>query len=155
MCILYIYLPYPNICLYFWDKVLCTLFTFFGLLSSSLSPCLSQRFGRCTLRPSSGGWNVELSPLFRSPGQTVLIPRAMFYGCQLSVISPVNSSPPRLKDHVNRIKKMQGHMAQWIKALVRSSDVPKKSVGSILSGGLSEGKLTGDNFPWTWHKFSF
>ena len=41
------------------------LFTFFGLLSSSLSPCLSQRFGRCTLRPSSAGWNVELSPLFR------------------------------------------------------------------------------------------
>ena len=36
-------------------------FTFFVLLSSSLSPCLSQRFGRCMLRPSSGVWNVELS----------------------------------------------------------------------------------------------
>ena len=44
------------------------LFTFFGLLSSSLSPCLSLRFGRCTLRPSSGGWNVELNTLFRLPG---------------------------------------------------------------------------------------
>ena len=29
------------ICLYFWDAVLCTLFTFFGLLSSSLLPRLS------------------------------------------------------------------------------------------------------------------
>ena len=38
------------------------LFTSFRLLSSSLSPCLSQRFGCCMLRPSSGGWNVELSP---------------------------------------------------------------------------------------------
>ena len=47
-----------NICLYFWDEVLCTLSTFFVLLSSSLSPCLSQRFGHCT--------------------------QAMFNGCQLS-----------------------------------------------------------------------
>ena len=42
----------------------------------------------------------------------------------------------------------QGHMVQWIKALVRSSDIPKKSVSSIPgegSGELSEGKLTGDN----------
>ena len=42
----------------------------------------------------------------------------------------------------------QGHMAQWIKAFVRSSDIPKKSVGSIPiegSGKLSEGKLTGVN----------
>ena len=36
--------------------------TFFELLSLSLSPCLSQRFSRCTLRPSSGGCNVELIP---------------------------------------------------------------------------------------------
>ena len=41
---------------------------FFELLSSSLYPCLSQRFSRCTLRPSSGGWNVELNPLFRLLG---------------------------------------------------------------------------------------
>ena len=60
-----------SFCLYFWDEVLCTLFTFFGLLSSSLSPCLSQCFSHCMLRP----W---------------------------------------------------GHMIQWIKALVRSSDVPKE-----------------------------
>ena len=63
-------------CLKFWfrkiDSIILarkrekTLFTFFGQLSSSLSPCLSQRFGCCTLRPSSGGWNVELNPLFRS-----------------------------------------------------------------------------------------
>ena len=42
----------------------------------------------------------------------------------------------------------QGHMAQWIKALVRSSDIPKKSVSSIPSESsweLSEGKLTRDN----------
>ena len=26
-----------------------------------------QRFGRCTLWPSSGGWNVVLNPLFHSP----------------------------------------------------------------------------------------
>ena len=45
-----------------------TLFIFFGLLPSSLPPYLSQRFGRCTLRPSSGGWNVELNLLFRLPG---------------------------------------------------------------------------------------
>ena len=44
------------------------IFTFFGLLSSSSSPCLAQRFGRYTLKPSSGGWNVELNPLFRLPG---------------------------------------------------------------------------------------
>ena len=62
------YLVTLNICLYFWDEVLCILFTFFRLLSSSSLPCLSQRFGRCTLRPSSGGWNVELNPLFRLPG---------------------------------------------------------------------------------------
>ena len=40
-------------------------------------------------------------------------------------------------------------MAQWIKALVRSSDIPKKSVSSIPgegSGELSEGQLTGDNW---------
>ena len=43
-------------------KMHCILFSLFGLLSSSLSPCLSQRFSRCTLRISSGGWNVELSP---------------------------------------------------------------------------------------------
>ena len=46
-----------------------------------------QRFGRCTLRPSSGGGNLELNPLFRLPGLTFLVPRAMFNGCQLSVIS--------------------------------------------------------------------
>ena len=43
----------------------------------------------------------------------------------------------------------QGHMAQWIKILVRSSDIPKKSVSSISgegSGELSEGKLTGGNW---------
>ena len=40
-------------------------------MSSSLSPCLSQRFVRCTLWPSSG-WNVELNPLFRLPGKTAL-----------------------------------------------------------------------------------
>ena len=51
-------------CLYFCDEVLCTLFTFFRRLSSSLSPCLSQRFGRCTLQPSSGGRNVERNPLW-------------------------------------------------------------------------------------------
>ena len=42
----------------------------------------------------------------------------------------------------------QGHMAQWIKALVRSGDIPKKSVSSIpgeRSGEPSEGELTGDN----------
>ena len=42
----------------------------------------------------------------------------------------------------------QGHMAQWIKALVRSSDIPKKSVSSIPcegSGELSE-RLSGDNW---------
>ena len=43
------------------------LFTFFGLLSSSLTPRLSQRFGRCTLRPSSDVWYVELNDLFRLP----------------------------------------------------------------------------------------
>ena len=37
-----------------------TLFTFFGLLFSLLMPCLSQRFGRFTLWPSSGSWNVTL-----------------------------------------------------------------------------------------------
>ena len=39
-------------------------------------------------------------------------------------------------------------MAQWVKAVVRSSDIPKKSVSSIPregSGELSEGKLTVDN----------
>ena len=44
----------------------------------------------------------------------------------------------------------QGHMAQWIKVIVRSSDILKKSASSIPgegSGELSEGKLTGDN----WH----
>ena len=40
----------------------------FGLVTSSLSLCLSQSFGHCMLWPSSGGWNVELNPLFRSPG---------------------------------------------------------------------------------------
>ena len=42
----------------------------------------------------------------------------------------------------------QGHMAQWIKMLFRSSDIPKKSASSIPSEGsgeLSE-KLTGDNW---------
>ena len=43
-----------NRCLYFWDEVLCILFT-------SSSPCLSHRFGRCTHRPSSGGWNISLT----------------------------------------------------------------------------------------------
>ena len=47
----------------------------------------------------------------------------------------------------------QGHMAQWIKMLVRSSDIHtlKKSVNSILgegSGELSEVKLTGYG---NWH----
>ena len=69
--------------LYFWDEASCTLFIFFGLLFSSLSPCLS----RCKLRPSSGGWNVELDLLFRLPGLTVLVPRVMFNESQLSVIS--------------------------------------------------------------------
>ena len=39
-------------------------------------------------------------------------------------------------------------MARWIKVLVKSSDILKKSVGSIPgegSGELSEGKLTGYN----------
>ena len=45
---------YLGICLYFLDEVLCTLFKFFGLVFSYLLPCLSQRFGRCMLRPSSG-----------------------------------------------------------------------------------------------------
>ena len=39
-------------------------------------------------------------------------------------------------------------IGQWIKSLVRSSDIPPKSVISIPvegSGKLSEGKLTGDN----------
>ena len=39
-------------------------------------------------------------------------------------------------------------MAQWIKALVRSNDIPKKSVSSIPgegSGEFSKGKLTRDN----------
>ena len=55
----------PN---YLYISIICTLFPFFGLLSLYLSPCLSQRFGRCTLRPSSGGWDVQLNPLFRLPG---------------------------------------------------------------------------------------
>ena len=38
------------------------------LRDSSLMLCLSQRFGRCMVRLSSGGWNVELNPLFHSPG---------------------------------------------------------------------------------------
>ena len=38
------------------------MYTFFGLLSASFSPNLSQSFGHCTLRPSSGGWNVEFYP---------------------------------------------------------------------------------------------
>ena len=50
-----------------------------------LLPCLSQCFSRCTLW-SSGGWNVDRNPLFYLPGQTVLVPRAMFNGCRLSVI---------------------------------------------------------------------
>ena len=39
-------------------------------------------------------------------------------------------------------------IGQWIKSLVRSSDIPPKSVISIPvegRGELSEGKLTGDN----------
>ena len=43
------------------------------------------------LRPSSGGWNVKLNPLFHLP---VLVPRAMFNGCQLSPVNfPSESSP--------------------------------------------------------------
>ena len=62
-------------------------------MSSSLSPCLSQRFGRCTLR-SSGGRNVELNPLFRLPELTFLVPRAMFNGYQLSPVNfPSENSP--------------------------------------------------------------
>ena len=52
-----------------------TLFTFFGLLCSSLLTCLSQRFRRCTLRASSGGWNVELNPLFRLPKKMQWLPQ--------------------------------------------------------------------------------
>ena len=73
-----------------------SLFTFFRLLSSSLSPCLSQRFSRCTLRPSSGGWNVELNLLFRLAGQTVLVPEPclMDVSYQLSLVDfPSESSP--------------------------------------------------------------
>ena len=54
-----------------------TSFTFFGLLSSSLSPCLSQHFGRCTLWPSSDGWNVKLNPLF-------CLPSVERYHCKLN-----------------------------------------------------------------------
>ena len=57
-----VYLRVNNFFLFCLNKSFITI-TFFRLLSSSLSPCLSQRFGHCTLRPSSGGWNVELSPL--------------------------------------------------------------------------------------------
>ena len=67
--------------------IVSTLFTFFGLLSSTLLPCLSQRFGRCTLWSSSGDWNIELNPLFHLPGLTVIVPQAIFNGSQLSVIS--------------------------------------------------------------------
>ena len=41
-----------------------------------------------------GGWNVELNPLFRLPGWTVLVLRAKFNGYQLSSVnSPYKSSP--------------------------------------------------------------
>ena len=43
---------------------------FFRLLSSSLLPCLSQRFDRCTLQPSSGDGNVELNLYFALVGST-------------------------------------------------------------------------------------
>lgn len=46
-------------------KILFTLFTSFGLLSSPLLP-LSRRFGCCTLPPSSGDlyWKFEPKPVF-------------------------------------------------------------------------------------------
>ncbi len=45
--------------------------------------------------------------------------------------------------HVHYLHFSQGHMAQWIKALARSSDIPKKNVSSIPgqgNGELSQGK---------------
>ena len=72
-------------CLYFWDEVL---FTFFGLLSSSLLPCLSQCFSHCTLLSFSGGWNVKLNPSFRLLGKTVLVP-LMSVISYLLLISPL------------------------------------------------------------------
>ena len=65
-------------------------------MSPSLSPCLSQNFGRCTLRPSSGGWSVELNPLFRLLGCLFLFyePCLMDISYQLSSVNfPTENSP--------------------------------------------------------------
>ena len=56
---------------------------------------------------------------------------------------------PKLRGcrHYEAVEEMKG-IVQWTKALVRSRDIPQKKKSSIPgegSGGLSEGKLTGDN----------
>ena len=96
-------------------------------MSSSLSPCLLQRFGRCTLRPSSGGWNVELyfayrDRLFLFPG-----PCLMDVSYQLSPVNfPSDGSPLPSPDIELTLFGYITYMAQWIKALVRSSDMLEK-----------------------------
>ena len=63
-----------------------TLFTFFRLFSSSLLPCLSQCFSRWMLLPFQVVGMSNLTLYFTYWGR-LLVPWAMFNGCQLSVIS--------------------------------------------------------------------
>ena len=70
--------------------------SFFGLLYPFLSPYLSQSFGRCTLRPSLRGRNIELNPFFAYRGRLFSFhePCLMDVIFQLSPVNfPTESSP--------------------------------------------------------------
>lgn len=68
-------------------KILFTLFTWFGLLTSSL---YSNRFGGCMLRASSGNREFELNPIFRPLNTLFYIHVPCFF--RMSHLSPFDSN---------------------------------------------------------------
>ena len=162
------------VCIYFRDEVLCTLFTFFGLLSSSLLPCLSQPFGRCTLLPSLGGWNVKHNPLFCLPGWTVLV-MDVSYLLLISPLKVLHCLHWVLISHTFRnVTGSKQHLYQLWHVFLRTSVYEFLGIINLMSsatiftsahianlllslhalssipvegrGELSEGKLTGNNW---------
>ena len=93
------------------------------------------------------------SPFTRENEGRVLLRLKYWPHCLKNQLQKLKSKPKLRHSAYNTQKFIhrcpQGHMVQWIKALVRSSDIPKKSASSIPcegSGVLSEGKLTDNNW---------